>query len=475
MQIFREPYIPEYLTVHLGSPSSYADNVTVSFPDYIKNVASSEIYPTWKESALYANIYAQISFTINRVYTEYYKAQGYNFEITNDTNFDQRFIYGRNIFENISNIVDQIFNSYIRVVGTVIPLPAKYCNGTTVTCNGLSQWGSQRLAEEGASCIEILKFYYGDNIEIINNVQIKGITESYPGYPLTIGSSGDDVKFIQVSLNRISEDYPLIPKLYPVDGIFGKNTYNAVIKMQEIFNLEADGIVGRATWYKLVYLYNGLINISELYTEGEQLLYVPLESPESLKIGDQGDKVNVLQYMINVISEFDSQIPSTTSDGIYGEKTENSIKAIQEKYKLPVTGVVDEATWDLMYRIVKNTYDTVFFDSNGFDIKIVPYPGYVLQIGSAGEEVRILQEYINEIANNFENIEPVSITGIYGRSTRRAVMDLQGIYGIIRTGNVNEPTWNAITNAYRNSIISRTTQENQYPGYELSNGGESSD
>lgn len=469
-----EPYIPEYITVHLGPPSSYAENVTVSFPDYIKNVASSEIYPTWNENAIYANIYAQISYALNRVYTEYYRAQGYDFDITNDTGFDQKFIYGRNFFENISDIVDEIFDSYIRVTGNIEPLAAKYCNGTTVTCQGLSQWGSQRLAEEGANYLEILKYYYGENIEIVTNVPIRGFTESYPGYPISKGARGDEVKIMQTALNRISDDYPSIPKIYPVDGIFGDQTEEVVRKMQEVFDLTPDGIVGRATWYKIFYLYNALKNLSELYSDGLRFEDVSFESPDVIMLGDTGVKVRTLQYMINVISEFNNNIPSVSIDGIFGEETENAVKAFQNEYNIEPSGKVRNDTWDLMYRIVKNTYDSILFNSNGLEVRTLPYPGYILKIGSTGEDVRVLQDYINYIASADENVDPVSVTGVYGRNTRSSVLQIQEEYGIMRTGNVNEATWDAIANAFKNVTSSQLTDYTQFPGYTLNEntGGE---
>ena len=207
------PYVPENITVHLGAPQEPAENVTVTFPDYIKNVASSEIYPTWDESAIYANIYAQITFALNRIYTEFYPAQGYNFNITNNTAYDQKFIYGRNIFDNIDRIVDNIFNDYIRRQGTLEPIAAKYCNGTTVTCEGLSQWGSQYLAQQGFDSFEILQNYYGTDIELVVDAPVRELVSSYPGTPLRFGDSGEFVRIIQVSLNLISQDYPAIPKI----------------------------------------------------------------------------------------------------------------------------------------------------------------------------------------------------------------------------------------------------------------------
>lgn len=461
------PYVPKYITVHLGAPSANVQNVTVSFPDYIKNVASSEIYPTWNEQALYANIYAQISYALNRVYTEFYRAQGYNFDITNNTAYDQKFINGRNIFGNISDIVDQIFNSYIRIQGRVEPLAAKYCNGTTVTCQGLSQWGSQYLAEDGLNYFEILKNYYGDNIEIVNDAPIRGITESYPGYPISRGDTGNYVQIIQVILNRISNDYPAIPKVYPIDGIFGENTEKSVIKMQEIFNLTPDGIVGKGTWYKMVYLYTGLTRLSELYSEGQTYYGIELNYTDKISYGNTGTKVRVLQYMLSIFAEFNNEIPPLVQDGIFGSATRSAVEAFQSIYGLPVTGIVDEDTWNMMYRVLKNTYDIVIFDSTDLGIQVEPYPGYVLQLGSTGDDVRTLQEYINKISTVNSRIEPVTVTGVYGRATRNSVLELQEESGLIRTGNVNEPTWDAIVNLYKNAVSATNSEYNQSPGYTL--------
>lgn len=461
------PYVPETITVHLGAPSADAPNVTVTFPDYIKNVASSEIYPTWDEDALYANIYAQISYALNRVYTEFYRAQGYDFEITNNTAYDQKFINGRNIFNNISQIVDEIFNSYLRIQGRVEPLAAKYCNGTTVTCQGLSQWGSQYLAEDGYNYVQILRNYYGESVEIVTDAPIMGISESYPGYPLSRGDTGEYVLILQAMLNRISNDYPSIPKVNPADGIFGPNTENAVIRFQEIFNLTPDGIVGRVTWYQMVYLYTGILRLSELYSRGQTFFGLQLEFPDAISYGDRGEKVEILQYMLSVLSQFNNSIPNVAQDGIFGDNTLAAVKAFQEYYDLPVTGTVDEATWNLMYRVLKNTYDIVLFGGRDLDIQTAPYPGYVLQIGSTGDDVRTLQEYINTIAAANPNIDSVSVTGVYGRATRNSVMQIQELYSLLRTGNVNEATWDAIANGYKNAVSSENMAAMQYPGQVL--------
>ena len=342
------PYVPQRITVHLGAPSSKAANVTVSFSDYVKNVASSEIYPTWDESALRANILAIVSFALNRVYTEFYRSRGYDFEITNSTAFDQAFVNGRSYFENISKLVDELFNDYLRRPGFVEPLAAKFCNGTTVTCEGLSQWGSQNLAQQGYTSEQILRSYYG-NVETVVNAPIRGITSSYPGTPLRQGSSGPSVVVLQTALNRISQNYPAIPKIPAVDGIFGSRTEAAVIAFQQIFGLSADGIVGPATWYEVVRLYTGVTNLSELRSQGQQFYAINWAPPNNLQVGDSGEKVRLLQYMLSTLSAYIPEIPPVTIDGVFGQATRADVLAAQRRFNLPETGTVGSATWDLIY------------------------------------------------------------------------------------------------------------------------------
>jgi len=342
------PFIPQNITVHLGPPASNAANVTVPFSDYVKNVASSEIYPTWDESALRANILAIVSFALNRVYTEFYRSRGYDFDITSSTAFDQAFVNGRSYFENISAIVDELFNDYLRRPGFVEPLAAKFCNGTTVTCEGLSQWGSQNLAMQGFSSEQILRSYYG-NVEIVNNAPIRGITSSYPGTPLRRGSTGPNVVVLQVSLNRIAQNYPAIPKIATVDGIFGSQTEASVRAFQRIFGLTADGIVGPATWYAIVRLYTAVNSLSELRSQGQQFYAINWSAPNSLQVGDSGEKVRQLQYMLSVLSRYISSIPPVSIDGIFGPATRSAVLAVQRRYGLTETGSVDAATWDEIY------------------------------------------------------------------------------------------------------------------------------
>ncbi len=342
------PFVPQNITVHLGAPSVNAANVTVPFVNYVKNVASSEIYPTWDESALRANILAIVSFALNRVYTEFYRSRGYDFDITSSTAFDQAYVNGRSFFDNVSRLVDELFNDYLRRPGFVEPLAAKFCNGTTVTCDGLSQWGSQNLAEQGYTSDQILKSYYG-NVETVLNAPIRGITSSYPGTPLRQGSTGPSVVVIQTSLNRISQNYPAIPKIPAADGIYGSRTEAAVRSFQQIFGLTADGIVGQATWYQIVRIYTAVTRLSELRSLGQQFYSINWSPPNGLEVGDTGDTVRFLQYMLSVLSNYIPSIPPVAVDGIYGQATRAAVLAAQRRFGLPETGTVGPQTWDEIY------------------------------------------------------------------------------------------------------------------------------
>lgn len=359
------PYIPENITVHLGAPNSDADNVTVSFPDYVKNVASSEIYPTWDEDALRANIYAIVSFALNRIYTEWYPSRGYDYDITNSTAYDQYFVNGRSIFSNISRLVDELFNDYLRKPGFVEPLAAKFCNGTTALCEGLSQWGSENLAQQGYTDEQILKSYYG-NIEFVRNAPVQGITSSYPGRLLRRGTTGPSVVTVQVMLNQISQNYPAIPKINPVDGIFGKQTEAAVRKFQQVFNLQQDGIVGKATWYALVRYYVAVTRMAELRSQGQKYYQNSWALSNPINQGDRGIKVEHLQYMLRVLSEFIPEIPVIAIDGIFGTDTRNAVLAFQRRHRLPQTGAVDFDTWEKIYDQFSGIENTAWVDPEKF-------------------------------------------------------------------------------------------------------------
>ena len=438
--------IPEFITVHLGAPSASAANVTVTFPDYIKNVASSEIYPTWPENALRANIYAQISFALNRVYTEWYRSRGYDFDITSSTSYDQSFKYGRGIFQNIDRLVDELFNDYLRRNGVLEPLFAQYCNGSTVTCRGLSQWGTADLARQGMTPYQILTYYYGNNLEIVKNAPVQAIGESYPGTPLRKSSRGDDVRALQVKLNRISKNYPSIPKIYTVDGIFGDYTQDAVRQFQRIFNLTPDGIVGRQTWYKIAYIYTSVKNLADLDSEGEKILGFPQGYIRVLRRGDTGDTVKVLQYFLAYLSDFYPSIPYVSIDGVFGAGTENAVRAAQRRFGLSVDGVVGRQTWNTLYNAFNSARASappVFSD-----VPIVQYPGRALREGSTGEDVRRLQQYLAYLSNFYPSIPRVNTVGVFGNTTSRAVREFQRLFGLSVDGVVGRQTWNRIIREY---------------------------
>ncbi len=255
--------IPQYIVVHDGTPgNSAAPNYYVPYADYIKNVVSSEIYATWPESTIYANTLAIMSFTLNRVYTEWYRNQGYNFTITSSTAYDQKWIYGRNIYSNIDFIVDSIFNNFLSRPGVRQPIFTSYCDGVRTTCNGLSQWGSKYLGDQRYSAIDIIRYYYGNDMFINSTTSISGVPASWPGYNLGIGASGQKVQQIQEQLNRIARNYPAIPTIV-ADGIYGSRTANAVRTFQRVFRLPQSGIVDYPTWYKLSQIYVAVSRIAE--------------------------------------------------------------------------------------------------------------------------------------------------------------------------------------------------------------------
>lgn len=261
--ILNRVVIPEYVIVHDGLPNdSSAPNYYVRYKDYIKNVASSEIYATWPESAIYANILAIQSFTLNRVYTEWYRSKGYPFTITSSTAYDQKFIYGRNIFSDIDRLVDSVFANYLSRPGVQQPIFTSYCDGERVTCQGLSQWGSKYLGDQGYSAIEIIRYYYGNDMFINSAEAISGVPSSWPGYNLTVGSSGTKVRQLQEQLNRIAKNFPAIPTV-TADGIYGEQTAQAVETFQRIFDLPANGIADYPTWYEISGIYTAVSRIAE--------------------------------------------------------------------------------------------------------------------------------------------------------------------------------------------------------------------
>jgi len=439
-RVLSEVFIPARITVHLGVPNSFASNVTVPFVDYIKNVASSEVYPTWPERSLRANILCQISLALNRIFTEWYPSRGYSFNITNSTAYDQYYVYGRNIYESISVIVDEIFNNYIRRPDRIEPYFAEYCNGSTVTCAGLSQWGTVSLAEQGYSVEEILQFYYGD-VEIVQTNNIREIESSYPGSPLSVGSNGAAVRTLQQQLNRIRINYPAIPAIVNVDGIFGPQTREAVLAFQRIFDLTPDGVVGKSTWYRISYIYVAVKKLAELNSEGERPQYDNNTYPGLIRFGDTGSDVQKLQLYLKTIAAYNPFLPDLAIDGFFGRSTQNAVRSFQEYYGLTPDGIVGENTWN---RIVN-----VFLDiTEGGDLILEPYPGTILQQGSRGDSVRYVQQLLNRIRRVFVTIPSLTEDGVFGARTRLAVREFQRLFGLGTDGIVGQRTWNALNRVY---------------------------
>ena len=379
------PYIPEYITVHLGPPGSDAPNVTVPFIDYVKNVASSEVYPTWEVSALRANILAIVSFALNRVYLEYYRSRGYPFDITSTTANDQRYINGRSTFDSIDVLVDELFHDYLRRQGFIEPLAAKFCNGTTATCDGLSQWGSQALARQGYDSVQILRTYYGDDIEIVQNVPARELESSYPGRLLRLGEVGSDVAQVQFALNRVARNYPAIPRIPAVDGIFGPQTEQAVRVFQSVFNLAVDGVVGPSTWYELRRLFIAVTRLAELRSEGVRLEILEWEYPDILQEGDTGVRVEQLQFMLEVLAQFVDEIPHLAIDGIFGPGTRQSVISFQRWAGLEQTGQVGDVTWNRLYDEYEGVLDVLLAEGGLPEIR--QFPGADLGPGSRDGEV----------------------------------------------------------------------------------------
>lgn len=461
------PKIPEQIVVHLGAPDSDVANVTVSFADYIKNVASSEIYPTWPREALKANILAQISVALNRVYTEFYRSKGYNFDITSSPAYDQTYVHGRDIFSNISEIVDEIFDSYIRRKEFIEPLFAEFCDGVEVSCNGLSQWGSVDLAEQGRDYFSILQNYYGNDIVIEDNVPVENVSSSAPSVTLREGDTGRDVELLQRKINRISANFPGIPKIYPVDGFFDRSTTEAVRKFQEVFDLEPDGIVGRATWNQVQFIYNAVKKLYTVNSEGLRVTDVTTRYSDTLSIGAKGDEVLTLQYYLSYIALFVQTVSEAPMDGDFGPATDNAVRSFQRTYGLPVNGVVDRATWDRIENVYYEFISQIDFEFGSG--RILPFPGRVLREGVEGSDVRVLQEYLNLISESYPEIPRVNVDGVFGQQTARQVKEFKEIFNIPGAPDrVNAPTWNAIASIYDDLYNGQTVGEGQFPGYNIS-------
>lgn len=434
----RRPTVPETITVHLGTPGSNAENITVPFLYYVKNCASSEIYPTWPEQSLEANILCITSLALNRIYTEWYRSQGYDFDITSSTAFDQSFVKDRAIFDTIDEAADRLFTLYLVREGTIEPLYAEYCDGASVICDGLSQWGTVPLARRGYDALEIVRYYYGRDV-IERSARVAQMPPSFPG-EMYKGMSGEGVALLQYRLNRVAINFPSIPFIRYQDGIFGDDTELAVKAFQRVFGINETGTVDENTWYRLVYIYNAVKKLAELGSEGERE-QSDVFGGRTLQLGDRGSEVLRMQYYLHTISLVlgSDAVPDLAITGVFTEDMLTSVKGFQRYYGLSETGNIPKATWDA----IVETYYAVGGDNiNSAETK--QYPGYPLRRGSSGENVTYIQTALNAIRNVVPSIRLLDIDGVFGAQTEGAVKEFQTYYGLDVDGVVGPLTWQAI-------------------------------
>ena len=452
----------------------------------------------WPEQALRANIHCQISLALNRIYTEWYPSKGYSFNITNSTSYDQYYVHGRTVFDVMVRLTDDIFNTYIRKTGTVNPYYAEYCDGKSVTCPGLKQWGTLTLANQGRSALSILKYYYGSNIEIIRTNNIQSIPQSYPGSPLRQGSTGAAVFTLQRQLNRITKDYPFLglltvdgivglttwtelydqfrsiqsdngtPNAYPgtalrqgssgqnvrlvqfwlkiartvysslsnvtVDGIFGSSTAAAVRRFQTYFGLTSDGVVGRTTWNKLYEVYNDIAN--RLLSPSLR----PGEYPGVLRNGSTGTAVRELQFYLYLMSAYQSSIPSVSIDGRFGAATEAAVRAYQRFAGLTVDGIVGRKTWDSLY----GKASALRSSGPVVTLKRLPYPGTPLTVGTDSSAVLYYTLLLQRIAYYYDSVASPALSSQYTQETADATASAQELLGLPATGAADAETWTSV-------------------------------
>lgn len=342
--------IPSYITVHLGAPSAPARNVRVPFKEYIKNVTSSEIYPNWTRTAMEANVLAITSFALNRIYTNWYRSRGRDFDITNNTQFDQMYIPGREIFQPVIDVVDDIFNNFLRRVGRREPYLSSYCNGTTSTCAGMSQWGSENMGRQGRSTIDILRHFYPDDIQIVQSTNFANRTGAYPGEALREGSRGENVRLMQQYLNRISGNW-FMPPAGRADGIFGTQTLASVREFQRIFSLTSDGVIGRRTWYEITRVYTAVMELAELTSQGERIGIQEPTPTSTLLLNSRGEDVIELQFLLDYAAQFYENLRYVLITGVVNTDTVDAVKAFQHEFGLNADGVVGSRTWRMLYDV----------------------------------------------------------------------------------------------------------------------------
>lgn len=455
-RVLTEVVIPKQITVHLGAPTASATNVTVGFQDYIANVASSEVYPTWPEEALRANILAQISLALNRIWTEWYPSRGYAFNITGSPSYDQAYVSGRTVFAVMEKLTAELFNTYVRRSGDQEPYFTEYCDGKLVTCPGMKQWGTVDRANEGKNALQILRYYYGDRVQLATTNNIASIPSSWPGVTLKRGSTGTSVSILQRQLSRIAKDYPAFGKP-EVTGTFDAATEQAVKNFQKQFSLTADGLVGKATWYKISFIYVSVKDLAELTSEGETA--TGTESSGSwpgvvLRRGSKGSDVEQVQFWLSELAQFNSALPDLTVDGSFGAATEKAVKIFQQEQGLTADGVVGQATWDALY--------AAWLDMQS-DLGGTAWPGVVLRRGDTGMEVRLVQYWLRLASDNYSALSAVNVDGNFGAATEKAVSGFQSLFGLTADGLVGRTTWNKL-NEVALAVVNEIVQPNVVPG-----------
>ncbi|MBP7278501.1 MAG: peptidoglycan-binding protein [Sedimentibacter sp.] len=441
--------IPENITVHLGSPTEEAENITVPFIDYIKNVASSELYPTWPENALRANIHAIVSIALNRVVLQWYRSRGYQFDITNSTQYDQAYVKGRGTYESTDRIVDEIFNDYVAKNGQILPLFTTFCDGRVTQCNGLYQWGTVDLANQGYSPMDIIKYYYGEDIYLVENVPSGEAGLSYPGEPIKLGDSSLFVLSLQLVLNRIAKNFPAIPEITPVNGYFGDTTEAAVREFQRVFNLPVTGIVDKGTYYKVSAISAAVSKLAELTGQVSLNKEIIERSRLALLQGDIRPAVDLLQFFLNVLSVYYESIPSVAYTGVFDTQTRAALIEFQKRMGLPITGILDRETGDLLFRTAYGILRTL--PPQEIILPIIRYPGIEFRKGMGLERpsVFLIQQALSYISLTIPLIPQISEEGIFGEETENAVIAFQNIFGLEPTGVVNEATWNELVRVYQ--------------------------
>ena len=468
--ILPEVRIPNNIRVHLGSyRDASAPTVTVPFTTYIKNVVSHEIYDDWPLEAIKANLYCIISLTLNRIYTEMYRKEGYNFDITSYTNRDHKYEHGGIIKARFSQIVDEMFNNgvpYLAVIGHKEPFLSLYNDGHTANYPGrLSQWGSRDDGLRGMTAWQIIKNYYSQNLELRVSTDFGGVLESYPGYTLTLGSRGDAVRTMQLFLNRINGLYTSSYIINPVDGIFGNSTQNAVLFFQGNYNLSKTGNIDRVTWYKISQIYAIEKALWEMYSEGQRIGIGRTPPTQVVRLNDRGALIVELQFLLDFISMYHSEIPFVAQTSVFDALTREGVLAFQRLFAITADGIVGATTWRWLYDVYWGIMENTNVGGGGgngggggTNPNIPQFPGTSLRVGSTGSNVRIVQEAINKLAEVTPGLWRIAADGIFGNGTRDAVMAFQRIFGLTVDGIVGPNTWRRLMEeAYMSSSGGGTT------------------